>query len=143
MNDQNLVPFTSDQSRELAAINGRKGGIAAGKARRERKTLRESFKIALSCAIPKKSPLFKSLKKKKDALGMEGDPTVQDIMILGMVMKSSKDTNASAFIRDTIGEKPTETIEDVTPHSPFELGLIPLDLVEKGQREHEERQKQK
>lgn len=38
-NEQNLVPFTSDQNREEAAKNGRKGGIASGKARRERKTL--------------------------------------------------------------------------------------------------------
>lgn len=38
-NEQNLVPFTSDQNREEAVKNGRKGGVASGKARRERKTL--------------------------------------------------------------------------------------------------------
>ena len=38
-NEQNLVPFTSDQSHEEAVKNGKKGGIASGKARRERKTL--------------------------------------------------------------------------------------------------------
>ena len=39
-NEQNLIPFTSDQSREEAAKNGRKGGLASGAARRERATLR-------------------------------------------------------------------------------------------------------
>lgn len=40
-NEQNLhAPFTSDQSREEAAKNGRKGGIASGAARREKATLR-------------------------------------------------------------------------------------------------------
>lgn len=40
-NEQNLKPpFTSDQSREEAAKNGRKGGIASGAARREKATLR-------------------------------------------------------------------------------------------------------
>ena len=38
-NEQNLVPFTSEQNREEAAKNGHKGGIASGKARRQRKTL--------------------------------------------------------------------------------------------------------
>ena len=35
-----MIPFTSDQSREEAAKNGRKGGLASGAARRERATLR-------------------------------------------------------------------------------------------------------
>ena len=33
-NEQNLVPFTSDQSHEEAVANGRKGGIESGKTRR-------------------------------------------------------------------------------------------------------------
>ena len=37
--DANLKPFTSDQSREEAAKNGKKGGIASGQARRARKKL--------------------------------------------------------------------------------------------------------
>lgn len=40
-NEQNLRPFTSDQSREEAAKNGRKGGIASGEARRKKKTCAE------------------------------------------------------------------------------------------------------
>lgn len=38
-NEENLVPFTSEQSREEAVKNGRRGGINSGKARRARKTL--------------------------------------------------------------------------------------------------------
>lgn len=33
---ENLKPFTSEQDREAARRNGRRGGIASGKARRER-----------------------------------------------------------------------------------------------------------
>lgn len=45
MNDENLIPyqFTSDQSREEAAKNGRAGGIAKGENNRRRKLLRESI----------------------------------------------------------------------------------------------------
>ena len=46
-NNDNLTPFTSDQSREEAVKNGRKGGIASGEARRERREARELVKIAL------------------------------------------------------------------------------------------------
>lgn len=45
MNNKNLKPFTSDQSRTEAKKNGRKGGIASGKARREKKTAYEIAKM--------------------------------------------------------------------------------------------------
>ena len=37
--EDNLIPFTSDQSREKAAENGRKGGIASGVAKRKKATM--------------------------------------------------------------------------------------------------------
>ena len=40
-NNENLKPFDSNQSREEAKKNGRKGGIKSGEVRRARKTLRE------------------------------------------------------------------------------------------------------
>ena len=38
-NNENLKPFTSDQSHEEAVKNGRKGGVASGEARREKRDL--------------------------------------------------------------------------------------------------------
>ena len=38
-NEENLKPFTSDQSREKAVSNGRMGGIASGKSKREKKAM--------------------------------------------------------------------------------------------------------
>lgn len=46
-NEQNLVPFTSLQSREEAVKNGRKGGIASGKAKRKKKDMREMAQAIL------------------------------------------------------------------------------------------------
>lgn len=40
-NEENLIPFTSDQNREEAKKNGHKGGIASGEARRAKKTIAE------------------------------------------------------------------------------------------------------
>lgn len=39
--NDNLIPFTSGQSREKAKKNGRKGGIASGEAKRKKKLLKE------------------------------------------------------------------------------------------------------
>ena len=40
-NEQNLKPFTSDQSRDEAVKNGRKGGIRSGEVRRENKLIKD------------------------------------------------------------------------------------------------------
>ena len=39
-NEQNLTPFTSEQSREEAVKNGKKGGVNSGKARKHKADLR-------------------------------------------------------------------------------------------------------
>lgn len=47
-NEKNLIPFTSDQSREEAKKNGRKGGIKSGEVRRQRKAMKEQMDLLLS-----------------------------------------------------------------------------------------------
>lgn len=46
-NEQNLRPFTSDQDREEAKKNGQKGGIASGKARKEKATMKKALEMLL------------------------------------------------------------------------------------------------
>ena len=53
-NEQNLIPFTSDQNREEAKKNGKKGGVASGKARRAKADLRKLMQMALDENIPGK-----------------------------------------------------------------------------------------
>ena len=139
MNNENLIPttqLTESERKELAI----RGGKASGAARRLRKTLRESLKNALGCEIPKDSPIYQKTLSQMRALGINGEPTVQDIPVLGMIMKASKNPLAFAIVRDTIGEKPVEQFEDLTPESPIVLGVIPQDKVEKAKAEHEARQ---
>lgn len=54
MNDKNLIPKTSDQSREEAKRNGRKGGIASGKVRRNKKEAKELALMLLSLPVSSK-----------------------------------------------------------------------------------------
>ena len=139
MGSENLIPF-SQRSKEEAREMGTRGGVASGKARRFRKTFRESLKNALGCEIPKDSPIYIKTLSQMKAFGIEGEPTVQDIPVLGMIMKAAKNPLAFAVVRDTIGEQPVQQYEDLTPESPIVLGLVPADKVEKAKAEHEARQ---
>lgn len=47
-NEQNLIPFTSNQSREEAKKNGHKGGQKSGEVRRQRKAMKEQMEMLLA-----------------------------------------------------------------------------------------------
>lgn len=53
--EDNLIPFTSEQSREEAKKNGIKGGIASGEARRKKKSMRELAKLVNSLPMSSKN----------------------------------------------------------------------------------------
>lgn len=139
---KNLIPVTMRSKEEARALSV-KGGRNSGISRKLRKTLRDSLKAALSCPLPKDSPHYRQIKSQMSALGMDGSPIVQDIPIIGMILKASKAPSAFIAIRDTIGEKPVDAYEDMTPQSPIVLGVVPADVVEEAKRRHDGRQNEK
>lgn len=105
-NEQNLKPQnkrTKSEQREIA----KKGGIASGKARRKRKTLKEELLALLETEDY----------NNKISLAM-----IKEAMI----------GNVKAFntIRDTIGEKPKENVE-VSQDKPFEVNINIKNKLEK------------
>lgn len=71
----------------------RQGGIASGIAKREKRTMREIAEIILS----------------KDVMTSDGLVTGKYAVLAKVIDKALKgDLQAATFIRDTIGEKPTE-----------------------------------
>ena len=95
-NVKNLIPFSSDQSRDEAAKNGQRGGKKSGEIRRRRKTLREDL-IAL----------LKTVKTTTDGK----EKTVQEGILASLIMKAlTGDVKAFEVIRDTIGEKPVDKV---------------------------------
>ena len=91
--DANLKPFTSDQSREEAAKNGRKGGIASGQAKRTRK------KLSAIAATIAANPIPKDMKKGRAALERMGvadeDMTCDALVVAGVYSQACKgDTKA-------------------------------------------------
>ena len=62
--EDNLKPFTSDQSREKAVINGTKGGIASGKAKQEKTTFKNAIKWLVESDIKiKGGNIYEAFKK--------------------------------------------------------------------------------
>ena len=86
--NKNLIPQserTKDEQREIA----RMGGIASGKARREKKTIQKILGELLDGQI-KDSPQFAKLASK---MGVESDKSVKDIFTYICVLNSVKSGN--------------------------------------------------
>lgn len=104
-NEKNLVPFTSEQSHEEAVKNGRKGGIASGEAKRNRKMLRDCIDYLL---------------EREDALvlGADGNPmSGAEQLAYNLFVKAlaepdtAKAAKAFEVLRDTAGQKPVEKVQ--------------------------------
>ena len=93
-NTKNLKPFnarTESEQREIA----QKGGIASGVARREKQKIREVLEILLS--MPDNN----------------SDIDNREAICLALVNQAKAgDAQAFKIIRDTIGEKPREEVEN-------------------------------
>ena len=128
-NEQNLQPFTSEQNREEAKKNGKKGGVASGKARREKKLFRETLEELLS--MPMKEGKGVDVDKIKNFAAIKGQNiSVQEAILIAQVQKAMKgDTRAAEYLRDTVGQKATEKVEvNGQLNNPFE-GLTTEELV--------------
>ena len=99
------------QSKEEAKERGRKGGIASGKARREKKMMRETLDILLS--MPMKNGKFADVESIRSFAALKGkNISVQDAILIAQVQKAMKgDTKAAEYVRDTVGQKPVDSVD--------------------------------
>jgi hypothetical protein len=111
-NEQNLIP----QAHKLTVEEQSKGGKASGEARRNKKDLREALEILLEAEH--------NVKDKRT--GKETKMLGTDILATAIYQKAQKgNTKAFELIRDTIGQKPIEKIQNV------EIDQSVIDEVEK------------
>lgn len=98
------------QSKEEAKERGRKGGIASGKARREKKAMKETLEALLS--MPMKSGKAVDVEAVKNFAALKGkNITVQEAMAIAMLQKAMKgNVKAAEWIRDTAGQKPVDNM---------------------------------
>ena len=105
-NEQNIIPhqFTSEQNREEAAKNGRKGGVASGAARRAKKEARETAKRILSYKPDLPPQLLDTLRR----MGMSKrtvSPDMREIATLAIMQKAMKgDVKSYQFLVELAGE---------------------------------------
>lgn len=100
------INITSEEARE----RGRKGGKASGEARRRKKLFKETFEILLE--MPLKGGKSTDVESIKNFASMKGkNISVQDAVIISILQKAMKgDIRAAEYIRDTIGQKPTDNL---------------------------------
>lgn len=92
-NEQNLKPPTTEEARE----RGKKGGIASGKSRKRMKTFKEAILNTTS-----EDELEKMIERIKDNVMKKGD------------------IQSAIFLRDTIGQKPTDKTKNVNTTLSYE-----------------------
>lgn len=98
--EDNLKKFTSEQSREKAKENGKKGGIASGEAKRRKRDLKLAMQALLEADV----------KDKRTGEVMSG----AEAIALAQYRKAMKgDAKAFELVRDTSGQKPVEKVEQV------------------------------
>ena len=99
-----LKPIQSvEQEREM----GSKGGNASGRARREKKTMKAMLDYLLEKKVTSKDG--------KKATSLEA-------MMSSSVAKANKgEVRAAQFVRDTIGEVPTQTVNNNNTNANFNI----------------------
>ena len=105
-NDENLIPNSARSPEELRE-NGRKGGVASGKARQKKKLMKDLVIEMLNSKIWSDELKAKILNVFPE---MEDEKMqVQTAMIASQIQKAMKgDTKAFEVMRDTAGQKPVE-----------------------------------
>lgn len=101
LNDENLIPFTSEQSREEAKKNGSKGGKKSGEARRRRRDLKNTMKMLLSMPITN-NEMWNALAQ----MGVPPENIDNHTAIVVALMQEALNGDVKAFkeIRNLIGE---------------------------------------
>lgn len=99
--------FTTEEYRK----NGAKGGIASGKAKREKKRAKEILDIFLSMPLKKrKEAEIEDIKAFEELKGK--NISVNEAIQLKQVQRAlNGDLNSAMYIRDTVGDKPTDKVE--------------------------------
>lgn len=124
-NLQNLRPIAL--SHEEAVTNGQKGGIASGQARKQRRMMRETISALLQARLDD-AEMAAAL----EAAGLPAD--LQGGINLAIMRKALLgDVEAARYLRDTAGEKPTETFNLAMSDKPIRA----MDLSTKSDEELE------
>lgn len=112
---------------ERARENGRKGGLASAESRRHRKQLRTLLSQCMTNVVTDEDV-------KHTLIDAGYEPSFENAMTLAALVKAARgDIEAMRYVRDTLGEKPTETYNLAMEARPIKA----IDLSDKTDQELE------
>lgn len=106
----NLIPQSQRTKAEQRKI-AREGGKASGKARREKKAMKDTLGTLLTMSL--KEGTITDIEKITNVASLKGlNISVQEAIMLAQIQKALKgDTKAAEYIRDTSGNKLKDGLE--------------------------------
>lgn len=107
-NEENLIPFTSEQNREEAKKNGSKGGKASGVARRRKKALKKAIEMIMCLDVDGQT------KNVLNQLGIdEQDQSIQTAIVAMQAIKAMRgDVKAAEYLARYGGETPSDILAE-------------------------------
>ena len=115
-NEKNLKrgnPETQFKSGREAVENGRKGGIASGESKREKKTIQNILNAFLNSDVKNQ----KSLKKLASSVGIKGEQSVKELVTVVCVLNTLQkgDVDKLQKLCELLGEDNNiQVLEDVS-----------------------------
>ena len=108
MAQDDLIPFTERSEDEVKEMN-RRGGINSGAVRRKKAAMRDYVQFILGM---KRKVSEKTLEQLKEMGVTEDEVTGQTLALMKIMDKAiAGDIKAMEFLRDTAGEKPTDSVK--------------------------------
>lgn len=109
MNDQNLRPIRSENE---AREKGKKGGIASGKARREKRDFAKTFNALLDAKLTNPESL-----KKLNGMGIKDKDATVELSVVAGIVAAAQNGNVNAYqaIKETIDEVNGVEAEEFPP----------------------------
>lgn len=108
-NEENLIPFDSNQNREEAKKNGKKGGVASGEARRRKRDAQKAAEFILS--LPAKGGTVDNLM----SLGVDEEDATNLVALMARMyskaMAKGGDVNAARFLVEVMGGTAKHKVE--------------------------------
>lgn len=102
----NLIP----EAHKLTLEEQSAGGKASGKARREKRLMREALTDLMQMEVTDES-----IRQTLDDMGIENKDN-QTALTVAIFLKALRgDVRAGEFIRDTMGEKPVDVVQQLEP----------------------------
>lgn len=126
-NPQNLKRPTSEEARR----NGRKGGIASGKARREKKTVKRLLEEFMDSDVSSNKQLQALARK----AGIESGASIKQLYIMITILNSLKSANFDDLgkLQNILGEH----IEETNGKQAIEDDPLTKSLMEEAERMNE------